>query len=294
MNNIYARFAMTLVLAVSLTGCLDFPEGGNLNTSWSTSASIEQKDTPYLVNSSIGECPQQARNLARDFRALPVEFSFVNWNIYKQNNAGLNAQLNEFAENYDVLALQEVKMGFLLNRLFSRHQLSWSHVEAFSVYERPIGVLTAAKVSPLYACKNTLSEPWIRFPKSTLMTTYAWQGSQNPLLIVNLHAINFTLGADEFNEQLSAAISAVKLHEGPVIVAGDFNTWTNKRLFILQTLTKDADLFPISYSDDVRTVSFGNPIDAIYYRGLRQLSGTSMETDASDHNPLVARFGPAQ
>jgi len=292
MNYIYARFAIILALVVALTGCFNFPDGGNLNTSWSTGASKQQQDALYLVDTAIGECPQQARNQAPTTQALPSEFSFVNWNIYKQTNDGWNEQLSEFSENYDVVVLQEVKMGFLLNRLFSRYQLSWTQVEAFSIYDRSIGVLTAAKVSPLSACKNTLSEPWIRFPKSTLMTTYGWEGSEQPLLVVNLHAINFALGADEFNEQLLRAISVIKLHQGPVILAGDFNAWSNKRLAILQTLTEEADLFPITYREDVRTVAFGNPIDAIYYRGLRQISGTSMVTDASDHNPLVARFGP--
>lgn len=292
MNYSLSRLVIFLTSILFLNGCFNIPDGGKLNTSWATESKSKSADYGYFIQDSAEQCPQQLNNPAQQVTSLPTEFSLVNWNIYKQDNEGWNKTLNKLASNNDLIVLQEVKLGFLMRQLFDRNQLSWTQVEAFNLYKQPVGVLTASKVAPLSACKNTLSEPWIRFPKSTLMTFYAWEGSEQPLLLINLHAINFTLGADEFNQQLSLVMQAVKQHEGAVILAGDFNTWTNKRLNSLKAMTEEAQLHEVMYGEDVRITAFGNTIDAIFYRGLRQLQGSSFESAASDHNPMIARFAP--
>lgn len=45
-------------------------------------------------------------------------------------------------------------------------------------------------------------------------------------------------------------------------------------------------LFP----HDIRTKAFGHPLDYLFYRGFKLVLSDVMQTDASDHHPLIAEF----
>ena len=62
-------------------------------------------------------------------------------------------------------------------------------------------------------------------PKSALYARYRLSNGSD-LVTVNLHAINFTLGTKDFQNQIEQLENAVKKHKGPLIIAGDFNTWS--------------------------------------------------------------------
>ena len=295
MNMNYTRSALILTLMFSLSGCFDIADTPKLNSSWKVTDSTKANDEQLgFVTDSPLTCPTFLSSHDNDIAQipLPAEFSIADWNIYKQQGDNWRSELSSLIEKNDLIVLQEAKLSFLLHQLMQQYELTWTQVEAFSVYEQSMGVLTASKVMPLSVCKQTVAEPWIRFPKSSLVSYYAWAGSKEPLLVANLHMINFTLGVEEFNQQLESVITVIKQHTGPVIMAGDFNTWTNKRLNRLVELTESVDLQHVVYQNDVRETTFGNPLDDIYFRGMQQLSASSYETDASDHNPIVARFGP--
>jgi len=295
MNYILARSTIILTLLLSLSGCFDIADTPKLNSSWEIAGATPPDTEQFgFVTDSTLTCPTflTNSNSGNTQTQLPAEFSVVDWNIYKQQGDNWRSELTKLIENNDLVILQEAKLSFLLNQLMQQYQLSWTQVEAFSVYKQSMGVLTASKATPLSVCKQTLAEPWIRFPKSSLITYFAWEGSNESLLVANLHMINFTLGVDEFNQQLASIIAVIRQHSGPVLMAGDFNTWTNKRLNSLHEMAASVDLQQLVYQKDVRETSFGNPIDDIYFRGLQQLSASSYETQASDHNPIVARFGP--
>lgn len=295
MNTSFLRQAIVLTCVLSLSGCFDIPEDGLLNSSWQSESANEVGTAPnYFSQNNANNCPDFFDNQMQPTVSLPDEFSVASWNIYKQQNDGWKNELAHFMNEYDLVMLQEAKLGFLLQQTLANSKVSWTQVGAFNVYKQPVGVLTASRVAPISACKSTLSEPWIRFPKSSLITYYPWQDGQQTLLQANLHAINFTLGADEFNEQLSEIIDVIRAHKGPVILAGDFNTWTNKRLNSLLESTKSVDLFEVTYNADERVTTFGLPLDSIFYRGLRLISATSIVTEASDHNPLIATFAPEE
>ena len=293
MNYSFSRIAIISTFIFSLSGCFDIADIPKLNSSWeaagATSVNSEQGG---FVTDTIATCPVFVKNIAVTSNELPIEFSIADWNIYKQEDDNWRRELTTIIEQNDLIVLQEAKLSFLLHQLMQQHELSWTQVEAFSVYNQSMGVLTASRVAPISVCKQTIVEPWLRFPKSSLVSYYPWAGSDEPLLVANMHMINFTLGVDEFNQQLEGVIAVIRQHDGPVIMAGDFNTWTNKRLNQLQTMTASVELQQLVYQNDVRKTAFGYPLDDLYFRGLQQLSASSYETDASDHNPIVARFGP--
>ncbi|NQZ92873.1 MAG: endonuclease/exonuclease/phosphatase family protein [Moritella sp.] len=293
MNYSFSRIAIISTFIFSLSGCFDIADIPKLNSSWeaagATSVNSEQGG---FVTDTIATCPVFVKNIAVTSNELPTEFTIADWNIYKQEDDNWRRELTKIIEQNDLIVLQEAKLSFLLHQLMQQHELSWTQVEAFSVYNQSMGVLTASRVAPISVCKQTIVEPWLRFPKSSLVSYYPWAGSDEPLLVANMHMINFTLGVDEFTQQLEGVIAVIRQHDGPVIMAGDFNTWTNKRLNQLQTMTASVELQQLVYQNDVRKTAFGYPLDDLYFRGLQQLSASSYETDASDHNPIVARFGP--
>ncbi|QUM75369.1 endonuclease/exonuclease/phosphatase family protein [Moritella sp. 24] len=295
MNYTFSRSAIIFTLVFSLSGCFDIADIPKLNSSWKVTDSTQINDDQFgFVTDSSSTCPTFLTNTNNDMAdiQLPTEFGIAGWNIYKQDNDNWRAELTNLIEKNDLIVLQEAKLSFLLHQLMQQYELTWTQVEAFSVYKQSMGVLTASKVMPLSVCKQTLAEPWLRFPKSSLISYYPWAGSDEPLLVANMHMINFTLGVDEFNQQLEGVISVIRKYSGPVIMAGDFNTWTNKRLNQLLDITASVDLQQLVYQNDVRETAFGHPLDDIYFRGMQQISASSYETEASDHNPIVARFGP--
>ncbi len=110
------------------------------------------------------------------------------------------------------------------------------------------------------------------------------------MLVVNLHAVNFELGMATFREQLNDLTALIHRHQGPVILAGDFNTWSDKREFWLNKLVGELGLQEAIPVPDLRRTAFGRPLDHLYYRNLDLVDVSSPATDASDHNPIMARF----
>ena len=89
--------------------------------------------------------------------------------------------------------------------------------------------MAISATEPMTNCSLQAREPWIRTPKAVGITEFALTDSQQTLAVVNIHGINFTLGVGDFARQLADIRSVIEAHEGPVIVAGDFNTWNRRR-----------------------------------------------------------------
>ena len=78
----------------------------------------------------------------------------------------------------------------------------------------------------------------------------------------------------------------ISRHQGPIILAGDFNTWNGGRLALIDELTQQAGLQEVQFNPDQRMRFLDNPLDHIFVRGFKINRALTMETDASDHNPL--------
>jgi len=114
-----------------------------------------------------------------------------------------------------------------------------------------------------------------------------------PLLVINLHAINFTVGSDQYRRQLDALGSLLDVHRGPVLLAGDFNRWNGARVRVLRRFMARHHLSELPISPDWRSRHFGHSVDAILLRGLRGIASAALPTRSSDHNPLIATLLPA-
>ena len=215
----------------------------------------------------------------------PNEIELLNWNIQKGGGADWGQDLRALGTDADVLTLQEAP---LVNPGWKEHVIESFHAFApgFTTPWTSTGVMTVSTAIPLVQCNLSAREPWLRTPKATLVTEYALDGEQETLLVVNIHAVNFTLGLGAFEAQLDGASRILARHEGPVIFAGDFNTWRQSRLTHLDSIIDEHGLASVQFPDDVRKRVFGLPLDHVYVRGLDVVDAETEETNSSDHNPM--------
>ncbi len=126
--------------------------------------------------------------------------------------------------------------------------------------------------------------------KSSLITFHD-MGQNIKLLVANIHAINFVT-AKVFKEEIERIETQISNFKGPVIVAGDFNTWSEKKIKILEEFAKRLSLVEVIFQDDkhIKKV-FNKRLDYIFYKGLHvEVSKAIKNTKLSDHNPLIVKF----
>ena len=147
-------------------------------------------------------------------------------------------------------------------------------------------MLTISNVAPFAQCNLSAREPWLRTDKATVITEYALDGLSETLLVVNVHAVNFTFGLGAFEAQIGAAADVIGRHRGPVIFTGDFNTWRQGRLALVSALVAENGLRPVDFERDARKRFLGKPLDHVYVRGLDVEAAVTWDTETSDHNPM--------
>jgi endonuclease/exonuclease/phosphatase (EEP) superfamily protein YafD len=221
---------------------------------------------------------------ALDTRAIRV----LTWNIHKQGDAGWEQDLQAFANRYDILLLQEVVLQRPLRDIVETAGLQWIMASSFFFATDDIGVLTAARIAPLASCTQRVVEPLIRLPKSAVIAWFALAGSEHTLAVANVHAINFSLSLEAYRSQLRDLERVLSSHRGPLILAGDLNTWTDARTLAVREVADRLGLIEITFAPDKRSLFFGQQLDHIFIRGLEMIESSSIPVTSSDHNPVAA------
>ena len=109
-------------------------------------------------------------------------------------------------------------------------------------------------------------------------------------MVVNIHAVNFSLGVDVYSKQLGPIGEQITHHRGPVIMAGDFNAWSRQRINALYRFAHRMELEEVMFTSDHRRKAFGRPLDFVFYRDIHVSEASVLVTRASDHNPLLVEF----
>jgi len=225
---------------------------------------------------------------------IPNTFGVLCWNVYKKNT--LNPAFKPFLErmieeqNINILLFQEA--NFSNDNHFTLPSFAFDGAANLEYREKFYGVLTASKVNSKHA-QAYLSEnreSFIGPRKSLLLSTYTFEdGSQ--LRILNVHAINFRENQG-YHKELEHFLKLMINHKGPMIIAGDFNSWNKKRMQRLHDIRKKLELNTVPFKQLHKVKSFmGNHLDFIFYRGMELLhSGVHDNHGLSDHNPLFAQF----
>jgi endonuclease/exonuclease/phosphatase (EEP) superfamily protein YafD len=214
----------------------------------------------------------------------------ASWNVHKEADPGWQADLADLIGRTDVLLLQEAGLVPELRAAIERGGLRWVLASSFAYRDAEYGVLTATRVAPAAACTLRAYEPLLGIPKSALITYFRLIGRDATLAVANLHAINFAAGSIGYHAQLEALGDALAAHPGPLVVAGDFNTWNEARDDEVRALAARLLLKPVAFPVDVRRRFFGRVVDWVYVRGLEVRDATAWEVTSSDHNPLLVTF----
>lgn len=218
----------------------------------------------------------------------PGAIRIVTWNIHKQADAGWQRDLRSFIADNDLVLLQESVLDSALQAIVREGALRFVMASSFMHSGTDIGVMTASRVRPVATCTERVVEPLLRLPKSAVINWFALAGRDETLAVVNVHAINFSLSLGTYRAQFREIGDALVLHPGPLIVAGDFNTWTIARAEVVRDLAARLGLTEVPFAVDQRSVFFGHELDHIYIRGLARVSSASIAVRSSDHNPVEA------
>ncbi|MCO6523534.1 MAG: endonuclease/exonuclease/phosphatase family protein [Candidatus Schmidhempelia sp.] len=212
------------------------------------------------------------------------------WNIFKQKRKDWLSVLKNCAMTSQLILLQEAHTTPTLINYVNRYYKVADQVPAFSYNNGFAGVMTLAKAFPFSAWCYKEREPLIRIPKSALVTVYALANTTKTLMVANIHAVNFSFGIKTYQQQLKQLLQQMRFHKGPIILGGDFNTWSRQRLELLYELTHNINLLPVNFNLDLRKTFLGRPLDFVFYRDLTLTKANIMQTIASDHNPLLVTF----
>ncbi|MCL1137340.1 endonuclease/exonuclease/phosphatase family protein [Shewanella pneumatophori] len=253
-------------------------------------AAVIPPDDVLLTNeqgqSQVTQCITQTTSAPLDRHG---NLDVTTWNLYKQQSDGWDQTLKQLVERTDLLLLQEAQLSDELKSFVETQELYMLLARAFNFADEPIGVMNLTRDKPLSSCVFRKAEPYINFPKSMLVSYYLLSDASQ-LLVVNIHSINFTFGIDEYLAQLSVVKQAMKDHQGPIVFAGDMNTWNDQRSAAIDELVKSAGLVEAIPENDSRTTFFGHNLDHIFYRDLELVNAESIITASSDHNPVKAYF----
>ena len=211
-------------------------------------------------------------------------FHLITWNVHKGQDTGWQEDLERLSKRADFVLLQEATQHQNLSTFSTA-----LFVSSFSFNELLSGVKTFTQTQPEWYCGGGVAEPIIQIPKvASIMNLPLEKG--NSLLLINVHLINFEWGISAYQAQLEQLFSFVENHQGPIIMAGDFNAWNEERLNLVNNLIKKYGLDSVALSQDERVRFLGYPLDYIFTRGVKVVSATSEVVTSSDHNPLLMEF----
>lgn len=216
----------------------------------------------------------------------PNAIRVLMWNLHKEENDGWEEDLVRLAKGNDVLLLQEVTLRDPVQAVLQVAGLRWTLASSFIYEDIDTGVLTATRALPVAHCTLRVFEPLLGIPKSAVITWLPIAGTPRTLAVANVHSINFTLTLDTYKAQLTALADVLAGHQGPIVLGGDFNTWSDARYEVLRDLATRLRLVEVTYADDRRAIFLGNPVDHVFVRGLDMVTSKVSPVTSSDHNPI--------
>jgi len=278
-----ATVAVTLALTVA--GCATVPGtlDGGAPTRLGTDGLVVATDVEQCRDRLEDAAPVAGTGLERH----PIRV--LSWNVQKGSRARWREDLVALASDRDLVLVQEavLRPDFTATLPDMAH---WAFGPGYQGRTELTGVVTFSRVPPRVHCYFNSTEPWLETPKATLLTEYALARSDDTLVVVNVHAINFSIGLVEFKAQLDQVRRTLLNHRGPLILSGDFNTWRGERMAEVENLAGDLGLVPVTFDRDHRKEVFGRRLDHIFVRGLVPSAARTYEVGSSDHNPLAADF----
>ncbi|MEA1916055.1 MAG: endonuclease/exonuclease/phosphatase family protein [Campylobacterota bacterium] len=235
---------------------------------------------------------KQLKSLQHQSLLCGNTFTILCWNVAKlSQKQSFQKYLDELIkqQSVDFLLLQEVKES--LASKISIDEYSYVLSANMQTKKHIFGVLSAFKIACIKdkTLLTSMQELSYMTHKSSLITHHVMNTNEE-LVVVNLHSINFVTSST-FKNELDKILLHVKEYSGAIIVAGDFNTWSKKRVDILREFRTKLGLKEVQLCNNKIKKVFNNSLDYVFYRGLHVESSKVIDSKKiSDHNPIVVKF----
>jgi endonuclease/exonuclease/phosphatase (EEP) superfamily protein YafD len=213
------------------------------------------------------------------------------WNVFKCSKKGWQKDFITLTCDKDLIILQEAILNSPFDSQFNKSlQHQWIMARSFRNVKTNIetGVKTGSTVAAKkhYFTTSTHSEPISKTKKMLLATVYPLHTLGQSLLVVNSHLINF-VSFEKFRAHLDQVFNALEHHDGPLLLAGDFNTWNGKRLRYFNHLALSYSLGEVEIKRQPRLNHLFQHLDHIYCRGLEVVDAhVHTHIHSSDHYPI--------
>lgn len=216
---------------------------------------------------------------------LEDHFNLCFWNIHKIESEKTLSDLVDLKNEADIVLVQEAVSDSRLSETFTGlFAKSWG--------KTGVATLSDVEIIDSQVIVSHAYELGVFTPKVVLISEF--QMNLKKLMVANVHALNFVT-SKVFELQMKRLAEAVSEHNGPIIVAGDFNTWNKRRIKSLREIFSTINLHEIDFYEptiqrDPRMGLFGL-LDRAFVRGLKVRDvEIRSEIESSDHLPSCAHF----
>ena len=160
------------------------------------------------------------------------------WNMAEKSDKFWKKEILSFSKDVDLILLQEIAMddhqvfSFFESEVFHGFHMAFSFIRLKK--NKKTGVAIGSKAKPSsFSFTRSDKELLYRTPKNISFATFELCRGDCNVLVVNAHMLWLSF-FDAYRRQLEDIKQIVQVHEGPVIVAGDFNTWNGKRVNLMK------------------------------------------------------------
>lgn len=210
------------------------------------------------------------------------EYSLVTYNIFKTHFPFVRQTIGSLCSKHDFVLLQE-----WVSSVRTREDEHIVSCVTFTIPFRNVstGTATISRFPPIdvLELRSKERELGIITRKSMILTSYALQDG-GVLHVANIHSLNFVTNA-MWKKQIDYFIEYLP-PSGPLIFAGDLNTWNPWRFNYLEERLKKHRLHYANYDHNIIM-----RLDHIFTRDITVLetkADTNMHT--SDHYPVILTF----
>ena len=148
------------------------------------------------------------------------------WNLYKGRKDQFRQSFASLSKGKDIIMISEATTADPVSTAMEAVTgFGWNFATSF-LMKNDVGTGTAAgsyaAAENVHYYRTTDVEPFVNSPKVITVAEYRLPGRVETLLVLSIHGINWS-GDDAIERQLRATVPELKAHQGPIVLAGDFN-----------------------------------------------------------------------
>lgn len=219
----------------------------------------------------------------------PENIQILVWNIYKADKKSFSRDMKKVGIGQDVLLIQEAetnnRMVSVLD-LFHDYQFNLGVSFVTKKTNEATGTMIGSRVEMrnFNMLRTKDVEPIVETPKVVTTATFPIHGTDDELLVLNIHGLNLTDNT-AFLRQLLDCEKVIADHKGPVVFAGDFNTSDMEKYNAMMNIAFRQGMHTVGFRNDKRKKSTFSRliIDHSFVRGLKVIDADVPNLSGSDH-----------